>query len=106
MEPKDNICNYQSGFRKGMDPTVCLEHEIWRAQANKESVAALFDIKKAYDMMWKEGLNIKVRKAGDKGKIRWIKGVLFERSIQVKIGKHFSEINVENGTTQIFIYHN
>ncbi len=25
-----------------MDPTVCLEHEIRRAQANKESVVSVF----------------------------------------------------------------
>lgn len=37
---------------------LCLEHEIRRAQMNRESVVAIFldiDIDKAYDFMWKEG---------------------------------------------------
>lgn len=43
--------------------TIRLENEIRKAQANKESVIALFfDIEKAFDMMWKEGLLIKLHK--------------------------------------------
>ncbi len=57
------MSKYQSGFRKGrvtIDPTVCLENEIRKAQINKESVIAVFlDVEKAYDMMWREGLLIK-----------------------------------------------
>ena len=44
--------------RNTMDPALCLEHEIRRAQMNRESVVAIFldiDIDKAYDLMWKEG---------------------------------------------------
>ena len=41
---------YVSGFRKGrniMDPAVCLEHDIRKAQINRESVVAVFfDIEK------------------------------------------------------------
>ncbi len=52
------ISKYQSGFRKGrgtMDPIVCLEIEIRKAQINKESVIAVFlDVEKAYDMMRRE----------------------------------------------------
>lgn len=55
---------YQSGFRverSTMDPVVCLEHDVRKAQVNPETVAAeFFDIKKAYDMLWKEGLLIKM----------------------------------------------
>jgi hypothetical protein len=43
----------QSGFRKGrgpMDPVLCLESVIQKAQANKEEVVAIFfDVEKAYD---------------------------------------------------------
>lgn len=46
---------YQSGFRverSTMDPVVCLEHDVRKAQVNPETVAAeFFDIKKAYDML-------------------------------------------------------
>jgi len=40
-----------------MDPVVCLEDDIRKAQVNKETVAAVFfDVEKAYDMLWREGL--------------------------------------------------
>jgi hypothetical protein len=66
VESKGYLSNYQIGFRRGrnnMDPIVCLQHEVLTAKVNKESVLAVFlDIEKAYDMMWKEGLLIKLRK--------------------------------------------
>ncbi len=38
---------------------LCLESDIRKAQTNKESVMAVFfDIEKAYDMLWNEGLLI------------------------------------------------
>ncbi len=47
---------HQSGFRRGrgtMDPIICLETDIKKAQVNKESVMAVFfDVEKAYDMVW------------------------------------------------------
>ncbi len=47
-----------------------LEHEIRKAQINRESVVAVFfDIEKAYDMMWREGLLIKLCKLGIKGQM-------------------------------------
>lgn len=53
---KVNKC--QRGFRKGrgtMDPVLCLEHEIRRAQVNTELVVTVFfDVEKAYGMMWKD----------------------------------------------------
>ena len=73
IERKGYVAGYQSGFRKGrntMDPALCLEHEIRKAQINKESVVAVFfDIEKAYDMMWKDGLLIKLSKLGVTGPI-------------------------------------
>lgn len=106
VENKGYVSKYQSGFRRGrntMDPALCLEHEIRKAQINRESVVAIFfDLEKAYDMMWKEGLLIKLHKIGIKGPMyRWIKDFLLERSIQVKIGKCYSDKTViENGIPQ------
>ena len=55
LDKKGYISKYQSGFRRcrnTMDPVLCLEHEVWKAQINRESVVAIFfDIEKAYDMM-------------------------------------------------------
>ena len=58
---------------------IRLEKEIRKAQANKESViAGFFDIEKAYDMMWKEGVLIKLHKMGFGGRVfNWIKDFMF-----------------------------
>ncbi len=73
MEKRGLLVSCQSGFRKGrntMDSVVKLETEIRRAQANKETVVAVFDdIKKAIDMIWKEGLLIKLDKIGIGGNL-------------------------------------
>ena len=65
------VTRYQSGFRRGrstMDPVVCLEDDIRKAQVNKETVAAVFfDVEKAYDMLWGEGLLIKMHRMGIEG---------------------------------------
>ena len=68
QKPKD-LCKYKSGFRKGrntMAPAVCLEHDIRKAQKQKVQWQC-FDIEKAYDMMWGEGLLVKLGKFGIKG---------------------------------------
>lgn len=66
LERNKKISQYQSGFRKGrgtMDAIVYLETEIRKALINKESlVVVFFDVEKAYDMVWKEGLLIKLKK--------------------------------------------
>ncbi|XP_023190232.1 uncharacterized protein LOC111608691 [Xiphophorus maculatus] len=106
LELKEKIKSYQFGFRKGrstIDSALCLEYEIRRAQINKESLIAIFlDIEKAYDMLWKEGLLIKIKQMGIRGRIyRWIKNFLTERNIKVKVGGVLSSRHqIENGTPQ------
>ena len=106
MESKGLFSPYQSGFRKGrstMDSILCLESEIRKAQTNKEVVIAVFfDIEKAYDMLWKEGLLIKLGKLGVRGKVfNWVRDFMFGRSIQVKVGNQYSStFPVENGVPQ------
>jgi len=71
---KGLLNSYQSGFRRGrgtMDPVVCLEDVIRRAQVNRESVVAVFfDIEKAYDMMWTNSLLIRMQQMGIGGRMR------------------------------------
>lgn len=106
IESKKLIQGYQSGFRRGrgaMDPLVVLEDEIRRAQANREAVVAVFfDIEKAYDMMWKEGLLIKLRTMGFNGRMfNWVREFLTGRSIIVKINGVLSQrYDTENGIPQ------
>lgn len=48
-------------MRNANDPTLGLEHEIIRAQINKESlVSVFFYIETADDMTWVDGLLIKL----------------------------------------------
>ncbi|KAL2088359.1 hypothetical protein ACEWY4_015258 [Coilia grayii] len=106
VEEKGLLARCQSGFRKGrntIDSVVCLEHEIRKAQIHKETLVAVFlDVEKAYDMLWVEGLLIKMHLLGIGGNIfNWVLDVLSIRSIQVRIGKVFSGCYVvENGTPQ------
>jgi len=45
-------------------------------------------VEKAYDMMWKEGLMIKMEKMGIGGRaFNWVKDFLYGRSIRVRVGK-------------------
>lgn len=65
IEERELMANYQSGFRKGRSTTdsmLCLEDEIRKAQIKKDTVVAIFfDVEKAYDMLWVDGLLIKKR---------------------------------------------
>ncbi len=86
-----------------MDPIICLETGVKKAQVNKELVMAVFvDVEKAYDMIWKEGLMIKLDMMIITGIIyNWIKDFLADRFIQVRIGKVLSgRYMVENGIPQ------
>lgn len=106
LEKKGMLASYQSGFRKGRNTMVSvirLENEIRKAQANKEVVIAVFlDIEKAYDMMWKEGVLIKLHRMRVGGRaFNWVKDFLFGRKIQVRIGSEVSnQYTVVNGTPQ------
>ncbi len=65
-------------------------------------VAVFFDIEKAYDTLWREGLLIKLNKIGIGGRMyNWILDVLFERSFQVRVGEEMSaSYDILNGTPQ------
>ena len=106
IEKRGLVTKYQSGFRRGrstMDPVLCLEDDIRKAQVNKETVAAVFfAVEKAYDMLWREGLLIKMHRMGIEGNLfNGVMDFLRERVIQVKIALEVSENQeVENCTPQ------
>lgn len=90
FESKNIFTVNQKGFRKGkstIDPTVCLEDVVRKAQINKETmVSVIFHVEKAYHMMWREVVLIKLHLTGLRGRIlNWIIDFLDKRKIQVKI---------------------
>ncbi len=68
LEKRGRFTPIQSGFRVGrstMDSVLALDLDIRKAKSNKEAVVAVFlDTEKAYDILWKEGLVIKLFNAG------------------------------------------
>ena len=99
---------YQSGFRRGrstLDPLLCLESEVRKAQANKECVVAVFfDVEKAHHMMWKEGLFIQLDIMGGNA-YNWIMDVWFGRAIRVRVGSSYSRRHeVENGVSSVLFW--
>ena len=86
-----------------MESVAVLDQDIKRAFSNKESVVSVFfDIEKAYDSLWKEGLMIKMFDLGVTGRIfNWIRDFLMNRTIQVMVGGVGSKtVEIENGTPQ------
>ena len=65
LENNNLLTHHQSGFRKGRstkDHILNLE-SINKAYSNKESMLTTFlDIEKAYDMIWRKGIIIKLQK--------------------------------------------
>jgi len=106
LEANNMLNQVQSGFRKTRrttDHLVNLENSINKGFANKESTVAVFlDIQKAYDMVWRKGVLIKLQLLGVGGKVvKWVDSFLTNRSIQVRVnGVLSSRYGVENGVPQ------
>ena len=94
---KNNIYSpVQYGFRKHrstMDPTTILASNIQEAfQKGEQVICVFFDIDKAYDTTWKQGILIALKEAGIRGRMAFfIKGFLQRRLFRVRIGDTFSD---------------
>ena len=104
---KNRIFNTdQSGFRtrrSTIDHILRLQHDINRFIQHREYTVGVFlDFTKAFDMLWKEGLLIKLRHLKISGNLyNWIESFLSDRTIQVRIGESLSnKLILENGTPQ------
>ena len=106
LELNGLIAPYQSGFRKGrstMDAVVKVSNDIEKTFKMKETMAIVFyDIEKAYDSMWREGLLIKLNRMGVRGRFyNWVLDFLTDRRFKVKVGSEMSEeFNIVNGIPQ------
>ena len=72
-------------------------------RTQKGHVLAVFlDMEKAFDMVWRKGLMIKLKKLGLNGNLfRWMDAFLSDRTIQVRVGAALSDtVVLENGTAQ------
>ena len=68
----NKISDTQSGFRNNrstIDQLTRLESAIREGQlTNKNVIAVFLDLKKAFDLMWKKGVILKLSEFGIKGK--------------------------------------
>ena len=96
----------QSGFRKNRstsDQLVRLQDTVVRQVNNNGFVLCVFlDMEKAFDMVWRKGLMIKLKQLGINGRMfTWIEEFLSDRTIQVRVGSMLSSVyTLENGTAQ------
>lgn len=80
-----------------------VSNEAEKAISMKEvMVLVYFDIEKAYDSMWREGLLIKLHNMGIGGRMyNWILDFLSNRTFCVKVGDDVSnDFNIVNGIPQ------
>jgi hypothetical protein len=100
------LSDEQSGFRRNrstMDHVVRLHDAVVRQTRNRGYVLAVFlDFERAFDMVWRKGLMIKLKKLGINGRMfDWLDDFLAERTFQVRVGTTLSQIHkLENGTAQ------
>jgi ribonuclease HI len=106
LEKRGLLHKNQCGFRKNrstIDHIAKLQDYINRnLRVGHHTLAVFIDFEKAYDMVWHEGLLLKLVKCGLKGRIlTFIKNFLKNRTFQVKIGSILSHIEkLINGTPQ------
>ena len=96
LEQTQTLNLNQAGFRKGMrteDQLFRFAQNALDASQRYEHTAAVFiDLKQAYDKVWRQGLLLKMQKAGIEGKCYfWIKNFLSERTIQTKVNRSLSK---------------
>jgi len=78
-----------------MNLVLCPENEIRKTQVSKEVVVGVFsDVEKAYDMLCKEGILMKLDRMGLKWKMyNSMLNFLFWRTIQLSAIHIFSDIS-------------
>ena len=106
LEKHNILSDVQSGFRPGrstIDQIMRLQNAINNYNHNKGYTVGVFiDFNNAFDMVWREGLLIKIKKLGLTGNIfSFIKNFLTNRTIQVRVGNEISSSRLlQNGTAQ------
>ncbi|MCG8034496.1 MAG: reverse transcriptase-like protein [Candidatus Thiodiazotropha taylori] len=106
IEKNNFLANEQSGFRKHrstIDQITRLESAIRKAKLRKHSLVAVFlDLEKAFDLLWTNGVLLKLTNFGIQGKmLTWIQDFLTGRKMNVRVGNTVSGFyECENGSPQ------
>ena len=106
LEKQNIISPTQTGYRKFRnteDQLSLLVQDIENAfQDKNKTLAVFFDLSKAFDKVWKEGLTLKLLRAGIRNKMQmWISHYLFGRTARVKLdGHHSMKVKLREGVPQ------
>lgn len=95
LETKDLLSNRQFGFRKNrstLDPLLLLSRKIQNAFSNQNHVVGVFfDLEKAYDTTWRNGILKQLALWGIGGNMfHFIKNFLSDRYLKVRVGSELS----------------
>ena len=106
LETNNLLTPTQTGYRKHRsteDQLALLAQEIETAFQEKEKVVSVFfDLSRAFDKVWREGLLLKIHQSGITGRMfGWIRSFLHDRTAQVKLDGHTSvSVKMREGVPQ------
>ncbi|MEO0790898.1 MAG: reverse transcriptase family protein, partial [Bacteroidota bacterium] len=106
LESRKLLSNRQFGFRKNrstMDPLLMLSREVQHAIASQnQTIAVFFDIEKAYDTTWRDGILEQLASWGIGGHMfAFLGNFLSNRLLKVRVGSEFSSAHgQEEGVPQ------
>ena len=106
LEARNLLSPTQTGYRKFRnteDQLAFLVQDIENAfQEKKKTLAVFFDLSRAFDKVWKEGLILKLLRAGIRDSMyMWIYHYLFGRTARVKLdGFHSRKVKLREGVPQ------
>ena len=105
LEEQKILSPTQTGYRKHRsteDQLALIAQEIENAfQEKRKIVSVFFDLTKAFDKVWREGLLLKTLESGVSGRMyRWIRYFLHNRSARVKLDGHLSKSVKMRGVPQ------
>jgi hypothetical protein len=96
LESNNILSPSQTGYRKHRnteDQLSYLAQSVENAfQEKKKLLAVFFDLSRAFDKVWKEGLLLKLLQTGVRHKMwTWIQHFLYARTARVKVDGHLSK---------------
>lgn len=106
LEARNILSPTQTGYRKFRnveDQLALLTQDIESSfQEKKKTLAVFFDLSRAFDKVWREGLMLKLLRAGVRNNMyMWIQHYLFNRSARVKLdGFHSKKVKLREGVPQ------